>query len=281
MTLGPVYELGPGTGPGPRPEKRGADGAGSARQTPNRERLFYDGGMTNPKSPERAANPAARRVSRRWPVISGFSAVAMAGLLGVVVVVRGSGLALEADTEWMDEVIEHRAPIWEIPSLFMNALGGGLFGVLVVPLVVILVIVLMKRPWAAGYYVVATVVSAGGVQLLKQVFGRARPEDILVTSDFGSFPSGHVANAATMTVCLFIIFPRLWVALAGAAYTMVMLLSRTYLGAHWLSDTIGGLLLGAGVAIVLWAPVAAKLDGERALVARLRLERDRKKASQS
>ena len=230
--------------------------------------------------PERAADPAARRVSRRWPVISGLSAVALAALLGLVVVVRANGLVAELDTEWMDEIIEHRSPIWEIPSLFMNALGGGLFGVLVVPLVITLVIVLIKRPWAAGYYLVATVLSAGCVQLLKQAFGRARPEDILVTSDFGSFPSGHVANAATMAVCLAIIFPRLWVALAGAAYTILMLLSRTYLGAHWLTDTVGGLLLGAGVAVVLWAPVAAKLGGERELVARRRLERLRRRQRQ-
>ena len=233
--------------------------------------------MTTPSTPERAANPAARRVSRRWPLISGLSAVALATLVGLVVVVRANSLALEVDTEWMSEIIEHRSPIWEIPSLFMNALGGGLFGVLIVPLVITLLIVLIKRPWAAGYYLVATILSAGFVQLLKQVFGRARPEDMLVMSDFGAFPSGHVANAATMALCLAIIFLRLWVALAGAAYTILMLLSRTYLGAHWLTDTIGGLLLGAGVAIVLWAPVAAKLDGEREISARRRLEGQRKR----
>lgn len=216
-------------------------------------------------APERAATPAAHRISRRWPLISGLAAVALAVGLGMLVVVRDNNRALRVDAEWMEEIIEHRHLAWEVPSLVMNFLGGGVTGVLVVPLLVLAWLLLGRRPWAAGYYVLATVLSAAGVQALKQLFGRARPEDMLVTSDFGSFPSGHVANAATMMVCLGIIIPRLWVWLAGTAYTIVMLLSRTYLGAHWLTDTVGGLLLGAGVAVLLWAPVAAKLDGERAL----------------
>lgn len=222
----------------------------------------------NAVAPERAATPAARRISRRWPLISGLVAVALAVGLGALVVVRANGLPLRVDAEWMEEIIEHRNPVWEMPSLVMNFLGGGLTGVLVVPILIVIVLLLVRRPWAAGFYVVATVLSAGGVQLLKQFFGRARPEEMLVSSDFGSFPSGHVANAATMAVCLAIIAPRLWVWLAGAAYTVVMLLSRTYLGAHWLTDTFGGLLIGAGVAVLLWAPLAAKLDGERALAPR-------------
>jgi len=217
--------------------------------------------MTHPEAPERAANAAAKRVARRWPVISGVIALALAAALGSLVVARASGL-IEIDAEWMNEVIEHRAPVWEVPSLFMNYLGGGILGVIVVPTVIVLWLVFLRRPWAAGYFLVATVVSAGVVQVLKHLFARARPLDILVPADFGSFPSGHVANAATMAVVLGILFPRVWVWVVGVIYTVLMLLSRTYLGAHWLTDTIGGLLIGAGVAFVLWAPIAAKLDGE-------------------
>ncbi|MDH6235757.1 phosphatase PAP2 family protein [Cryobacterium sp. CG_9.6] len=228
--------------------------------------------MTTPQAPEHAAAPSARRIARRWPVISGVFALVLAAALGGLVVVRDRGVT-EIDTEWMNEIIEHRSPFWEMPSLFMNALGGGLVGIIVVPVLIAVVLLLLKRPWAAGYFLAATIVSAGIVQLLKNLFGRARPLDILVTSDFGSFPSGHVANAATMAVVLGIIFPRVWVWAAGVAYTVIMLLSRTYLGAHWLTDTLGSLLVGLGVGVILWAPLAAKLDGERVLSRQRRLDR--------
>ena len=215
--------------------------------------------------PETAADPAARRIARRWPLLSGLVAVLLAAGLGALIVFRDNGNPLGIDAEWMDEIIEHRAPIWEYASLVMNFLGAGIAGVVIIPVLILVGLLLLKRPWAAGYFLVATIVSSGLVQLLKNLFGRARPQDMLVTSDFGSFPSGHVANAATMVVCLALIFPRVWVWVTGTIWVVVMMVSRTYLGAHWLTDTIGGLLLGIGVAVLLWAPVAAKLDGERRL----------------
>jgi membrane-associated phospholipid phosphatase len=60
-----------------------------------------------------------------------------------------------------------------------------------------------------------------------------------------------------------ILIPRWWVAVAGAAYVVLMALSRTYLGAHWITDTVGGALLGAAVACAAYAIFAGRLHSER------------------
>ena len=181
--------------------------------------------------------------------------------LGLIIVIRGN-VPFEADLEWMEEVLESRHPLLELPALLMDFIGGGWFGIFVVPIGGILLLCILRRFWAALYFGAASIVSAAAVQGLKALIGRPRPEDMLVTADVGSFPSGHVANAATLAVVLGIIVWRLWVWVAGAAYVVLMALSRTYLGAHWVSDTIGGLILGAAVAVIVWAPLANRLRVE-------------------
>jgi membrane-associated phospholipid phosphatase len=214
-------------------------------------------------SSEPAAGPSketARRVSRFWPLISGIAAVALAVGGGLLIAARRA--VPEIDTQWMAEIVEHRSPIWQIPALAMNFLGGGWFGVYVVPVVIVVAFCLARRFWTAGYFAIASAASVGLVQLLKHLFDRVRPPDGLVSIDVGSFPSGHVANAATMAVILGIIFWRTWVWVVGAVYTVLMMLSRTYLGVHWLTDTIGGLLIGAAVAVMIWAPLANRVKKE-------------------
>jgi undecaprenyl-diphosphatase len=204
----------------------------------------------------------SRTATHHWPWVSGLVAVGLAVSLGVIIFLRHNGPFL-FDEAWMNDILAHRAGWLDVPALALNFLGGGWFARILVPLGVILALILVRKRWAALSFALSVILSALAVQLLKAVFDRPRPEEILVVSDIGSFPSGHVANAATLVVALALIFGRTWVWYVGAIYTVAMALSRTYLGAHWLSDTIGGALLGAGIAIIVWAPLASRLNRER------------------
>lgn len=213
--------------------------------------------------PAEAGAPAPVRVSRLWWVVSGGAALALVLLLALVIVYRESNKPFGFEVEVMGVLVATRSDLLTVPALVFNALGGGVISTLVVPGVIVAGLLLWRRPWGAVYYVVAALASATVTRVIKVVVARPRPEDILVHPDFGSFPSGHSANAAVVATALGIIFLRTWVWVAGAAYTVLMMLSRTYLGAHWVSDTIGGMLVGAGVAVIVWAPFAERLYREQ------------------
>jgi len=204
----------------------------------------------------------AAKVQLNWPLISGIGSFVLGAALGGIVLVRGN-TPLEADAEWMEEIVEHRSAIWDLPSYVLNFVGTGWFAIMVSVLLVAALFFVFKKRWTALYALLAIGLSAGVVQGLKVAFGRVRPEDILLNLDSGSFPSGHVANAATLAAVLAVVTWRWWVVVAGSVYVILMALSRTYLGAHWVSDTVGGLLIGAGAAIIVWAPFAFRILRER------------------
>ncbi len=194
---------------------------------------------------------------------AGVSAVVLAVLLGAGITLLNGGAPLAIDLGWQSLMVSTRSSFTEGLALFLNWLGGGFVAVLVVPLAIIALLLILRRPWAALFSVAAALAGTLGVQLLKRLFARARPEDMLVHSDFGSFPSGHVANAAVIAVTFAVLFPIVWVRVAGVAYVVLMAWSRTLLDVHWLSDTVGGALIGAGVVLVLWAFTARWLEPER------------------
>jgi membrane-associated phospholipid phosphatase len=212
--------------------------------------------------PTTEADAAARRLLVRRTLVPGVVLIALACGLGGWILVRGND-PFVVDAWWNALLAAWVSPVPLVFSRIMNVAGGGLFGAVILPVGVVVGLLLVRRPWAAIYFLVAEVGSAAGVQALKHLFGRARPEDIIVISDYGSFPSGHVANAATIATVAVVLLPRAWMIVAGAAWVVLMAFSRTYLHAHWLSDTLGGAMIGCGAALVIAAALAVPLVRSR------------------
>ncbi|WP_328296741.1 phosphatase PAP2 family protein [Streptomyces sp. NBC_00435] len=147
----------------------------------------------------------------------------------------------------------------------LNWFGGPLGSV--VPLALLLLLVVRRRWVSAGFLFAAYM--AGNmlvVQSLKHLVDRPRPADPLVRVDHGSFPSGHAAGAALLVVLVgALLVPaarrRAWWA-GGALFTLAMMWSRTWLHAHWLSDTAAGAVAGAGTGLLAWWLCAPALTRE-------------------
>ncbi|MCM3779979.1 phosphatase PAP2 family protein [Microbacterium hydrocarbonoxydans] len=193
----------------------------------------------------------------------GLGTLVAAALLGAAIVF-GYTEPPGFDRWWNEAIAQHRADWMLTGALVLDHIGGGWVAILVVPLLVIIALLLARRWRGAVFAAAAFLASAALVQLLKNLFGRARPEDMIVTSDFGSFPSGHTANAATIALVLYLLFPRVWVAIVGAAWIVAMAVSRTLLSVHWATDTLGGALVGASAVLLIaavllpWARTTSK-----------------------
>ncbi len=192
-------------------------------------------------------------MTRTRMLIFGGALLTAVVVLGWLIVVPFGGALDGLDPSWNRMMAQIRQPWMLTIAYALNVIGGGWVATLLVPLLILAMLVALRRWRAAVYAAAAFVVSVGLTQLIKEIFGRARPEDLLVPSDFGSFPSGHTANAATIAVVLIVIFRRWWILIAGVVWTLAMALSRTILSVHWLTDTIGGMLIGASAALLVAA----------------------------
>ncbi len=105
-------------------------------------------------------------------------------------------------------------------------------------------------------------------KLVKLYVERGRPGDLITSvnereifaPDSLGYPSGHAAVAAALTVVVAAYLGRRW-AIAAVCLAVIVLLCRTYIGAHLPLDLIGGAALGvvaaAAVDLIMGVPVRA------------------------
>ncbi|MDP3176640.1 MAG: phosphatase PAP2 family protein [Spirochaetaceae bacterium] len=122
---------------------------------------------------------------------------------------------------------------------------------------------------AALAYAEAFAVTYGAKELLKETTPKARPyayvagalEGELLEEANESFPSGHTALAFCAATCLATMLIELepdeaatpWLVAAGYAFATATGVLRVYSGCHFISDVVGGAVLGSGIGwLVPW-----------------------------
>jgi undecaprenyl-diphosphatase len=76
-----------------------------------------------------------------------------------------------------------------------------------------------------------------------------------------SFPSGHAAAVTVFALTAWRSEDLPFLPIAGLA--LLVAVSRVYLGTHFLSDTVAGVLLGAGATLLAWRAVERFALGDR------------------
>ena len=146
-----------------------------------------------------------------------------------------------------------RTPVGDRIMVFVTSLGDGI--VVTAVTVAVAAYLFLRKAWRRGIgFVIAMAGTAMFVPLFKLMLHRSRPIELYAGADAYSFPSGHATlNAVLYGICAVLIAHDLsrWAKASIFTITATLVItigfSRVYLGAHWMSDVLAGLLFGIGM----------------------------------
>ena len=181
-----------------------------------------------------------------------------------------AGWTVPLDQATVAAVAGHRTDVLNNLAINVTSFGSA-------PVVVLIALLVTLYALASGRQRVVlalfwTPLSFFLDNVLKLVFQHPRPtQAIIAIPDSYSFPSGHAVAASALYITLALIAahgerrqrPRRILLWSGVAVAVLVAWSRVYLGVHYFSDVVGGLLLG-GAGSVAAARVLNRADRDQA-----------------
>ncbi|MDX2374473.1 phosphatase PAP2 family protein [Psychrobacter sp. PP-21] len=237
--------------------------------------------------------PMMVRLQRRYPALFGFITerfarghfsgliLTVSTLLNIYILALFAGLVedvVSADSIVTTDlfVSQHMSVLREsgIIDFFILITSSGSTPVtcLIILLTAILCMML-RQPYIIIGLLISTIGSTAFTFINKMVFQRARPIDILLQEHTYSFPSGH----ATISIALYGFLAYMMIRFSQSFVRQVRILSlalllflliglsRIVLNEHYLSDVIGGFLVGSlwliiAISIMEWLTARSKIN---------------------
>lgn len=230
--------------------------------------------MNSPRPQETHTRFPARlrtllNIRREWPLLLVLMLAAAATWLFIELadeVIDGSTTAIDQHLLLLlrdpEDPTKMAGPRW-LQEMMRDFTGLGSTGVLTLVTLSAAGFLLLERKRHATVLLLISVL--GGVLLsnaLKLAFARPRPPfaDIAPLITPASFPSGHSMMSAVVYLTIGAIVARLrpdprvgaFVLTLSILVTVIVGISRIYLGVHWPTDVLAGWAVGAAWAILCW-----------------------------